>query len=375
MKNHLRIGIDARLAGPAHAGIGRYEEELLRHLLAVDSVQGRAIGWVVWVSPKHDLSWLAELATSGRVELRQTTIPHYGLLEQTLWVKELIAARLDLLHVPHFNVPLAYSGRLVVTIHDLLWHDQRDSRATTLAPIWHRLKYWGYRLVSESAIKRAGAILVPSRVVADELARLTGRVDQVFVTPEGIPDLYRESPTGVVKRESFVIYTGSLYPHKNLEVLLQSLTRLPDLNLKVASTRSVFTDRLKQRARALGVEKQVEWLGYVPDEALIDLYHRARALIQPSKSEGFGLTGLEAMAAGCPVLASDIPIFREVYGEHAHFFNPDDSAELARNLRQPFPTADKLSTARDYARSFSWQRLAAQTLDVYNTVLASPLRS
>jgi glycosyltransferase involved in cell wall biosynthesis len=302
-------------------------------------------------------------------------VPHYGLLEQTSWVWELSMAGLDLLHVPHFNVPLSYRGRFVVTIHDLLWHAQRDPGATTLSPLWHRLKYRGYRLVSESAIKRAAAVLVPSRVVQQEIERITGRKDQVAVTYEGIPDAYRGVDSVSAPREKFIVYTGSLYPHKNLEVVLRSLIDSPDLRLMVASTRSVFTDRMKRRARALGVERQVEWLGFVPDEELIGLYRRARALVQPSKSEGFGLTGLEAMADGCPVVASDIPIFREIYGGHAVFFNPDDPQALAGRLAAPVPDKDQLAAAKKHAESFSWQRMAEETLAVYNSVLTRPIRS
>lgn len=316
------------------------------------------------------MSWLEERAATGNIELRQVTIPHYGLAEQSLWLWELWGASLDLLHVPHFNVPIGYFGPFVVTIHDLLWHTQRDARATTLSPRMYQLKHMAYTLVSESAIRRAKAVLVPSRQVQKEVARLTGRRSQVFVTYEGIPEVYRSASRPTAKREPFVVYTGSLYPHKNIEVVLQALRKMKHLRLKLAGTRSVFMDQVKERARALSVEKQVDFLGFVPDDELIKLYRRARALVQPSKSEGFGLTGLEAMAAGCPVVASSLPIFKEVYGRHAVYFDPDSPEELADALHKQPPASSDLQAAREHALSFSWDRMAQETAHVYEMVLA-----
>ncbi len=367
---HLRLGFDARLAGSAHAGIGRYAAELLQRLVAIRQLGQRPITWVVWVQTDYDLPWLSERAASGAIELHPVDVPHYGVAEQTWWARELNSAQLDLLHVPHFNVPLLYRRPFVVTIHDLLWHNQRDPQATTL-PAWlYHWKHAAYTLVSESAIKRAAAVLVPSVWVKQEVQRIVGRTSQVTVTYEGIPALYRQTSLAKVRTEPYMVYTGSLYPHKNLEVVLQALRELPTFTLRLASTRNVFAQRLTERARALGVADQVVFLGYVPDEQLIKLYQRARALLQPSKAEGFGLTGLEAMAVGCPVIAADIPVFREIYGRHAHFFAPNDAAALVQAVRRSPPPATSLRSAQAHARSFSWDKMTEQTLNVYQELLA-----
>lgn len=368
MEDHLRIGFDGRLAGPLHAGIGRYSEELLKRVL-FSKFPGHSVQWVVWVRPDHGMTWLEQRAAAENIQLRTTTISHYGLMEQTLWLRELYSTQLDLLHVPHFNVPLGYARPFVVTIHDLLWHSQRDSRATTLSPWMHMLKYAAYRVVSESAIQRARAILVPSQQVQKEIAQYTGRRNKVFVTYEGIPEVYRLAGLAKAKKEPFIVYTGSLYPHKNIEVVLRALQGMKDTRLKLVSTRSVFTEKTRERARALGVEDQLEFLGFVPDEELIRLYGRARALVQPSKSEGFGLTGLEAMAVGCPVIASSLPIFKEIYGEHAQYFDPDSPNELALALGREV-SAQALKEARSHALGYSWDKLAEETIQVYEMLLA-----
>ena len=149
----MRIGIDARLAGSAHGGIGRYIEELLRFLTLSEEHR-----WVVFLHHKGQLPWLESCKD---VEIVYAPIRHYTLQEQLAMPRIFSDAKLDLLHVPHFNIPLMYQGRFVVTIHDLLWHERRDRNATTLSPFMHILKYHVYKFVAETAIRRAEKVLVP----------------------------------------------------------------------------------------------------------------------------------------------------------------------------------------------------------------------
>lgn len=366
----VRFGFDARLAGKRHAGIGRYSEQLLHEFLTKKTInihdQKRPVTWVIFLSPDHDLEWLSS-EKYPQVELHTTTIKHYSLAEQLLFPRELQQAELDILFVPHFNVPMLYRRPVVMTIHDLLWHKRQDARATTLSPLMHGIKHGFYRLISESAIKRALHIFVPSKVVAQEIAEITGRINGITITPEGVPEVYRNSATNHKRstpkkeRAPYLLYTGSLYPHKNVEVILRALKQLPQWKLRIASARSVFTDRLQRTAEDYGVSHQVEFLGYVPDKELIELYQQAVALIQPSTAEGFGLTGLEALAVECPVVASDIPIFHEVYGEYALYFSPFDALDLAKQCRKLAAQTPDGRAAQQYARQFTWEKMASRT--------------
>lgn len=378
----LKIGFDARLAGPRHAGIGRYSEQLLQFLLKKKTLEingkSRDIQWVVMVFPDHGMDWLTQLASKNdSITVHETNLRHYGLLEQTFWWFWLMRQQFDLLHVPHFNVPLLYTRPYVVTIHDLLWHKERDARATTLSPWQHRIKYFFYRLVSEQAIKRAEHIFVPSEQVAKDVATFTKRTQEVSVTYEGVAEPYISafSEADLPKkkqRQPYLIYTGSLYPHKNVSVVLRALRHLPEFTLKVASARSVFSDTLLQEAQRVGVSHQLELLGRVPDEELTGLYQKAVALVQPSTSEGFGLTGLEAMAVGCPVIASDIPIFHEIYKDHVEFFLPHDTVGLVsvcKKLHEHLPSLTSRTKAARFAQSYRWDRMAKETWEAYQEVI------
>lgn len=368
----LRIGFDARLAGPSHTGIGRYGQELLIRFLKTKTLNDHPVRWVVFMDAESDSSWLDIREFQG-VEFRRVQIPHYGLKEQTLWVKELLDAKLDLLYVPHFNVPVAYPGRYVMTLHDLLWHNQHDARATTL-PAWqYAFKRLAYKFVSEQAVRRAQAVFVPTQVVADDVKKLIGREDGVFALSEGIPEIYRKAQLSSEKAsERYCVYTGNLYPHKNFVTIVRALQLDGKMKLKVVGARSVFMDESKKLAEELGVSEQVDWLGFVADEDLIPLYQGAVALIQPSLAEGFGLTGLEALAVGCPIIVSEIPVFREVYGKMAHYFptlSPMALSSMWSVLVVDPPKKKERETYREYALRFDWDDVSKKALEIFAQTL------
>ncbi|HAV14975.1 MAG TPA: hypothetical protein DCX25_01475 [Candidatus Pacebacteria bacterium] len=366
--NTMRIGIDARLAGPRHAGIGRYIEELLKHLFALKTQHE----WVVFLGEKNQLPWLSSFP---RVKQVLAPVCHYTLQEQLAMPKIFAREKLDLLHVPHFNAPLLYAGPYVVTIHDLLWHERRDPTATTLTPWMHAFKHKAYLFVAEMAMRRAKAVFVPTQFVKKVVARYVD-AQRITVTPEGVADAYVHAP--LVKESPFpypyVLYVGSLYPHKNVPVIVRALASLPNMQFVVISGRSVFQESFFTLVKKMGVENRVHMLGYVPDTDAARIMQSAVALIQPSKSEGFGLSGVEAMAAGTPVIASDIDVFHEVYKDAAAYFNPDDASALAKQVRGLLVPAWRKTAIRrgkTIAKTYSWKTMADQTLSAYQKVRSS----
>lgn len=365
----FRIGIDCRLGGSRHAGIGRYIENLLLRLplLAPE---------ITWVFFYHDLkqkeTWEPQLVSMTNVEWVRTDTSHYTLAEQWQLPELLKHAALDLLHVPHFNIPLAYRGPLVVTIHDLLWHEYRGPSVTTLPRWQYWLKYAAYRWVTSQAIKRAKAILVPAETIRDTVNRYyPHHLTKIFVTKEGVSqDFFIQGKKRTTVKKQLV-YVGSLYPHKNLEVVIRALSKLPEYQLLVVGARTVFQQQMRDLVTLYGVEAQVEFLGFVPDLELAELLYASTALVQPSLSEGFGLTGVEAMAAGVPVLASDIPIFREIYQDAAIYFDPQSPeavAEAVHDLEKQ-DLAQLQQRLRQVAAQYSWDNMAEETLGVYRRVL------
>lgn len=147
-------------------------------------------------------------------------------------------------------------------------------------------------------------------------------------------------------KDDYFLYVGNAYPHKNLETLIKAAD--------LAGVKIVYVGKNDYFYKRLGImPKQVS------DAALVDLYRHAKALVFPSLMEGFGLPAIEALRQGCPVIVSDIPIFHEILGVSAIYFNPNDPAELAKILSSDINKPVKLS------KTYSWSKMARETLQVY----------
>lgn len=363
----MRIGIDGRLSGIQNAGIGRYIEELVREL-----VRDKSVTWIIFLQHKNQLPWLKPQAG---IEVVIAPVKHYSFAEQIFLPLIFSRAKLDLLHVPHFNVPLFYRKPLVITIHDLLWHDQRGASMTTLPKLIYSIKYLGYRLVTWEAARRAKVIIVPAHTVKKTLLKHMPRLEsgKIQVTLEGVDAAWRLNSKIQVtnNKQKILFYTGSLYPHKNLLFVVRALRKMPSYKLFISSSRNVFVKKFLQEVEKLGMKTRVKYLGRLSDAELQAWYRKCLALVQPSLSEGFGLTGVEAMASGLPVLASDIDIFHEIYGEQFIAFNPHDETSfinaLSRLDKQDFSPLIKKGMER--AHLFSWEKMAKQTRKIYTDAL------
>lgn len=340
-KKTFRIGFDARLAGQKHAGIGRYSENLIKKLIEF-SRQNDSEVEVKFVLFFFDLEQakevLGELFNTEGMEVVITGIKHYGFREQLILPKFYNKAKLDLLYVPHWNVPILYNGKLIITIHDLLWYEQKGIGATTLSPWLYFLKYLAHKYVSKKAAQKALNIFVPAITVKETVLHYYPFAkNKIIISKEGVAPIYQKTLTQKIthtpKIKKQLIYTGSLYPHKNLKVVIKSLKKLPKYKLLIVSSRSTFQSQVQTLISNYKVKNQVIFLGYVPDKRLISLYQESMALVQPSLSEGFGLTGIEAMASHTPVLASDIKVFKEIYQDAALFFDPNSPDSFINSLK------------------------------------------
>lgn len=175
----------------------------------------------------------------------------------------------------------------------------------------------------------------------------------------------------------YFVYTGNAYPHKNLSRLLEAIVELnkesdKPVELKIASSRNIFISRLESLIKRLNAGDYVKLLGFVPDEKLAKLYKDSVAFVFPSLSEGFGLPGMEAMEAGTLVLASDIPVFREVYNGAAIYFNPYDFSSVQKAMRSALDLGEverkaKIKYAQKFVKRYSWEKMARETLNLYQS--------
>lgn len=381
MAKTLTIGIDCRLEGPKHAGIGRY---LTNFLLQIPEIPtAKKYQWVFFFHDQQQWHDFLDVSKKDAFFKSQQVvfapIRHYTFDEQLRMPGIFAEQNLDLLHIPHFNIPLMYPGKIVTTIHDLLWHEYRGTHVTTLSPAVYWLKHAIYRLVVAQAVRKAAKIFVPAKTTSQTLFKYFPTAkSKTVVTYEGIDPSFKirqlsEPARNNQLQSSKLIYVGSMYPHKNLEVVFQMLKLLPEYSLSIVGARNVFSENMKARVVELGISQQVDFLGYVPDDKLPELFAKHLALVQPSLSEGFGLTGLEALSRGLPVICSDIPIFEEIYGQQAVLFDPHNAQSLAEAvsfLKNPQHYQKYSSPSASFFNRFNWKTMTREMMDCYAEVLS-----
>jgi glycosyltransferase involved in cell wall biosynthesis len=174
----------------------------------------------------------------------------------------------------------------------------------------------------------------------------------------------------------YFFYVGNAYPHKNLRRVIQAVVELnrrpyDKFIFAIASPRNIFTDRLEREIKNLGAGKYIKLLNFVPDEDLRVLYKNSLAFVYASLSEGFGLQIAEAIVSDALVIASDIPVFREVYQDNVLYFDPYDSGSILNIMQKVLEIEyDErrrlISSGKDFIKRYSWTKMAEETLKVYN---------
>ena len=369
----MKIGIDARFFN--ESGVGRYLRNLISNLQIIDKKNQYFI-----LLLNKDYDRFSETKNFKKV---LADFKWYGFAEQFNLPKLLRQLNLDLAHFPHFNVPIFYTGKFVVTIHDLIHQHRQMERATTLDPFTFKIKQLGYRKVFKAATSKSKKILVPSRSV-QQLLITEWNVDKekIAVTPEGVDNSILEAVKKIGKGDSekvlnkfkikkpFIFYVGNAHPHKNVEGLIKAFLKLrqkySNLKLVLSGYDHYFWQRLKKESQYKGII----YTGFVTDEELVALYKGAKAFVLPSFEEGFGIPVLEAMACSCPVVSSNTASLPEVGGEAALYFNsaePDDMEEKISKVLDNEKLRRKLiEKGLQRFKRFSWKDLATKTLGVYS---------
>jgi len=219
-----------------------------------------------------------------------------------------------------------------------------------------------------------------SHATADDLLHLGIPSDRLVVAPLGLTSLPEPEPLSISERPagSYLLTVGETSPRKGYSVVLRALSRLDhDLGLVIAGPAAADEHRLRSLTAELGLSRRVRRVGAVTDAGLASLYQDATALCFPSVAEGFGLPVLEAMAAGVPVVARDIPVTRELAGEAALYVASDDEtawAEAIGAIASDARLREELVVAgRRRASEFTWDRTATATLEAYRIALGAAI--
>lgn len=369
----IHIVIDARLYGPQHTGLGRYTKNILIALKTLPDFKKYRFTLLVYPELRGEIE--NELGDS--YEYISTDLRHYSIREQFFLPKLLDKLKPDLVHFTHLDKAILYFGKSVVTVHDLIRHFSKGPLTTTRNTLLYWPKYWSYLLMTK-IIFATSYIIVPSNFWRDFIIKkYQFDPKNVITTYEAVDPEFLNKSSSFSNLESkisnYLIYTGNLYPHKNIDIVLKALTKLPKIKLKIICARSVFTHKIEKQIELYHLQKQVEFLGYVPDSEFAEIYHQAIALVHPSFLEGFSLTGLEAMALNCPVIAANASCLPEIYGQSVLYFNPDDSKSLIgqiTKLQKSNILRNKLiKLGHQQVAKYSWIKTAAETISFYQKVL------
>lgn len=367
-----KIGIDVRLW--SETGIGRYIRNLIAGLGNIDKENE----YVLFAKADDQQAIKRVLSTVKHKEhfsIITCDIKWHSVNEQFEFPKLLNKYKLDVVHFPYFSVPVFYNKPFIVTVHDLIINHFPTGKATTLPLPFYQLKKMGYSYVLKKAIQNAKRIIAPSQATRDEIMdHYKTEIEKIAVTPEGVDqDISSISPV-IFHKDPYFLYVGNTYPHKNVEKLIDAFEIFSNTNpgykLIIAGKKDYFTKKLESKIR----NKRVEFPGYVTDEQLSGLYKHAAATFVPSLMEGFGLTALEAMQMESLVAVSKIPSLVEVCGEHALYFEPQDTLSIVRSMEDTavMPEKEKkkrVEEAKKHVEGFSWEKMARQTLDVYRSIM------
>lgn len=369
----MRVLIDYRPALRSRTGAGEYTHELAAALLARAAGRpDRPLDVTLFSSSWADrLQPGEELRDAARVDRRIPVSVLNLLWHRFEWprAETMTGQTFDVVHSSHPLLMPAGRAAQVITIHDLdfLAHPER-----TRAEIRR-----DYPSLVRSHARRADAIIVPSHFTADCVERQLGVPrDRMAICPPGAP-AWRPRPAA--PRHGYLLFFSTLEPRKNVGVLLDAYAHLlaagaqPPPLVLAGQARPEAASWLA-RLSAPPLAGHVSHRGYIDPGEREALYAGARLLVLPSLDEGFGMTALEAMTAGVPVVAADRGSLPEVLGGAGVLVNPLDAGELADGMRRVYLDADlaQACTERGIARAatYRWSETAERVYDTYRAAVA-----
>lgn len=366
----LRVSLDVLPLVGTRTGVGEFVWHLANALVdaGVD-----VSGWGVTWRGRDRLRSAVPPEVSVR-DARLPARPLWAAWARWRWPKiDRVFAGVDVVHATNFTVPPLGERPSVVTVHDLtvVHHPEWCDRSTLVYP----------RLVAAAA-REGSFIHTPTEAVAGEVRAWLGiDADRVVAVPHGapvVPAAPSRPPARIARLAGrrYVLALGTLEPRKGIDVLIQAFAQLAgreaDLDLVLAGRWGWGVDAITSALVASQARARIRVLGYVDPVERAWLLHNATVLAYPSRYEGFGLPPLEAMAAGVPVVASDVPAVREVVGSAGLLGPVGDAEALASAIGLALVDGDRLrALGADRAAQFTWERTAHAMIELYQRVAAT----
>jgi glycosyltransferase involved in cell wall biosynthesis len=363
----MRIALDLRKI--ESSGIGRYMRNIVEAL--------------VQEAPEHEYVLIIPQGSEHLLKLNgakskvlPVNIPYYSIREQFAIPALLAKHRVDLFHSPHFVVPVVRTCPLVVTIHDVIYMVRKDELKSRLGRLY-------YGCMMPLAVRLSDAVITISECTKNDIVRhLKGSPEKIFVVPVGIDSRFQpvtdaESLKRVREKygisDRYVLYVGIYRERKNHAGLFHAFQQLVQSGIRsqlvIAGPIGEAEHELRTLSAELGIEKRVVLTGFVADEDLPALYSEARVYACPSLAEGFGLTVIEAMACGTPVVSAQNSSLPEAGGTAALFADVTNPKLFAQALQRAFSDEalrqELIDRGIKHAARFSWKLAAQDTLKIY----------
>jgi glycosyltransferase involved in cell wall biosynthesis len=367
----MRIGIPVKSSGGEFGGPGTYTNQIITHLLRHDEQNE-----YVLIHPHMASTSSASHRPSSRANVQEV---HTRVAPGLVWdqlVVPFVARRyrVDVLFSPFNSAPVWGPFKRVMTVHGA------ERYVVPGLLNWHALSRW--LIMEKFILPRTDAVIAVSETMIHDFCRATGYpVHKTFRTYLAVDETIRRVDDDAILRDlkrrhqlsdDFVLFVGFLFPNKNLGNLLRGFhrvaSRIPHQLVITGGRRWKYQGDLAL-IQELGLEKRVRVLGFVSRDELLGLYSAATCLAAPSLYESFGLAAMEAMACGCPIVASNTGALPEVTGGAATFCDPHDPASIGDAILQLAGDVDVRRSysekARARAREFTWERCARETLEVF----------
>lgn len=360
-----RVLVDLLSYTGTKGGTETYTRELYRQISQMDS-PFEFVGYASDEFMAHDHSWFpGEVIASGYSGENRFSWAFGELFGVARAAKRLGA---DLIHCPAMLGPMRSSVPVVISMHDLLYfaHPEYMLTGAYTEPV---------KWMEKRAAANATRILTISEASASDIRKyLRFPAERTDLVPLAGTIQPRERPAVERDRATFLA-VGNRRPHKNFDGLVRGLATIaPELRPRVIITGSHGDDPLLPLVRELGVEDSVELLSWISVDELDELYSRVTALIVPSHCDGFSLPALEAMMIDLPVLLADIPVYREVGGDAAIYFDSSDDTAIGRAMLDAVANPELLRemavAGRARAAMFSWEKVAEGTFASFEQALA-----
>ncbi len=316
-----------------------------------------------------------EGASRNNVRLVEVNAPMYSLAEQ-LELKRKIPKETSLFWATHYNIPLLYRGRMMVTVYDL-FH-------LAMPKLVGGLHKGLYAKVMFNAVRRkASAIITISHFTKKELVRFVGEgLQEIHPIHLGVDESWfniqrANNPYG----KPYLLYVGNVKPHKNLSTLIRAygslVDKIPHDLVIIGEKEGFITGDKIVASEAAKLGNRVHFTGYLEDKLMRQYFAHADVFVFPSLYEGFGLPPLEAIAAGCPVIVSEAASLPEVCGDAVLYCNPYKYEDIAKKIMEILNNESLRNELRNkgiaHAHKFTWEKCCIETCNVISSLVANDI--